>query len=360
MRKFICYVLIIIACSITCIGLSACNDDKYNITDFHNSYIQIADKYDFLKLTSINQDYGIENTIYKIDIDYSSAPNLLALVNNNSTKYSYLKTFYQKMLDNALSPVYFYSQDISNSKNISKSQTETLYEKLNDLEDEYSDLDNYFNILASRIQASASEDINLSQLKALFNQYEEAISVACDLSNIVCDIYFNTVVTSYNLDYSNVNYSQLSDADLITIYTNGKTRIHYYKWLYASIYNELYMEEGNIADLIIDESNPSLPVYQPYTFVSSIEAINQNGLSVFNAHKEDIYNYSILLYHAQNQLNIDINSFLIACDNIDFTKINTNSNNTDLVYANVISNFAYGISYDIYEILNSVKHILYT
>lgn len=361
MKKTICSFLTITLTILACISLSACGDEKkYVLSTFYNTYINISDKYEYLKLTYINNDFEFQNSIAKVDVDYSTSPILDNLVRNSSSKYSYLESFYHPLLDNALAPMYFYSQQISASNNVSKTETQQLFEALEKLEKEFGDIDNYQAILIARVQASSNEDINLSQLRTLFEQYEQAIDVACDLSNLVCEIYFNKVLTNDNVDYSHLTPNTLSDADLINISTSTRNRIHYYKFIYASVYNELYVENAGLADKIIKNGDTSIPAYDPYDYISDIESLTSNAITVLTANRDVIYEYAIALYNLQEEIELEYKLFNNASNKISYANIGNKATNNEINYANAVSRFANGIAYDSYEILDKLDDKLFT
>lgn len=355
MKKFLCLLLILALAPLTALTLAGCDKD-HNIKDFYKSYLNIASNSQNLTLTEAHDSYSLNINRERITINYSQ--QLTELMKNDTKPYRYIDDFYQKLLDDTLAPLYLFGAEISNSNNVSKKQAEQLFNKLSALESGYQDIDYYSGILMSSLKSSAVEAINLSHLSNLFEQYEQMLDAASDLSALVCDIYFNNILTNSNLNYTNKAYTDFLDADLTNIAINIRSRIYYYKSIYANVYYQLYIKGHDINQKLINTSYTP-PVYNPYNYTSGITSLTTTSTQELHNNKYDICINMISLYNIQTKISTAYSHFVTASRNIVYHNVNYTSSITDRNYANIMLHFANGIAYDSYEILSSLIAILY-
>ena len=356
MRKFLCSILICLLTALACVGISGCKE-KRNIKDFYNTYKQIAETSQNLALIEATDTYQLNTNSYKIDIDYTLSPKLQTLVEDSTSKYYYLKYFYQQLLDDSLAPLYFFGESISANKNISEKNTEKLFKNLDVLKTDYENIDYYLGILITSMSTN-NDDVNLSYLKKLFSQYEQAITTASKLSATVCDVYFNTVWTNSNIDYSSKAYNELTDTDLNLIAMSTRARMYYYKTVYANIYNQLHIRGSELSDKLV-LGTASIPEYTPYTFISTINDIESKSTESLRNNKQAIYNNIISLYNIQGNLELAYQHFNNSCSKITYLKLTESSSLDDINHGKIISSFANGIVVDSYEILSNLVELLY-
>ncbi|MBQ3502712.1 MAG: hypothetical protein IJA72_03505, partial [Clostridia bacterium] len=184
MKKFLCLILLVALLPIGCFALSGCKD-KQDLKTFYTTYKNIDNECPHLVLSPATNTYNIEWEGVKLDIDYTQSSTLQTLVEDPSTKYYNLKYFYQQLLDDSLAPLYFFGEKISASNKVSDKQTEKLFAELNNLKSKYKEIDYYAGTLITSLKATNEESVNLSYLKKLFTQYENAIIVAGNLSAII-------------------------------------------------------------------------------------------------------------------------------------------------------------------------------
>lgn len=358
MKRILCLILIVVVLPLTSLALCGCKKD-YKLKDFYQSYKKIAEESSHLVVTEAIDTYDINTNSLKIDIDYSQSGKLRSLVEDPSTKYYYLKSFYQQLLDDTLAPLYFFGDSISTSKKISDKQTNKLFESLNELKDEYKDIDYYAGSLITFLDTSNNESVNLSYLKKLFAQYEETIVAAGKLSALINDIYFNTLLSNSNINFSSKTYTDLNDADLSSISMTVRARMYYYKSIYANIYTQLYIKDADLAEKIIYQS-ASIPTYEPYNYISTINSLETKSIEALRNNKENIYYNIVSLYNIQNNFDKIYNQFNISAEKISYININqTTSTADELNYFKIMDEFAYGTAFDSYEILNNLVDLLY-
>ena len=344
---------------VSSILMSGCDTKNYNLTDFYSTYKSIGNNASNLTLVEADKLYQSDNNCYKIDIDYSKSSKLSNLVEDNSTAYYHLKYFYQRLLNDSLAPMYFFGESIANNKKISNKQTKQLFTNLNELKQEYEDIDFYLGILTSSLQSTDNETINSLHLKKVFSQYEQAITKANNLSVVVCDVYYNTVLSNSNYNYSSKQYTQLTEADLIRISLDVKSRVYYYQSIYANIYNQLYVKGNDYSERLILNPNLALPNYTPYTYIKTLSSLTTKPTTSLVGSQKSIYNYTVSLYNIQNNFDIAYNNFNHATSNITYSNLNVSSSTNELNYGNVANQFANGIAIDSCEILNNLIELLY-
>ena len=192
----------------------------------------------------------------------------------------------------------------------------------------------------------------------MFVQYEQAITSAGNLSALVCNIYFNTVLPNSNFDYSSKIYTQLTDADLGSIAVNTRARLYYYKSVFANIYNQIYIRNNDLASQIVSTST-ALPKYQPYTYFSTITSLESQAIETLRTNKQDIYNNIISLYNIQNNFDLAYQHFNLASDKIAYADLDSGSTTDELNYGKIMTEFVNGIAFDSYEILQNLVELLY-
>jgi len=357
MKKFLCIILICLMLPITSILLVGC-DNKNEISDFYKKYTRIANSTSNLSLVEAIDTYDLDVNSYKIDINYSKSSKLSTLVENADSEYHYLKYFYQQLLDDSLAPLYFFGETISKSSRVGKTKTNQLFKNLSNLKQEYEDIDYYLGILITSLNATDDKMTNSLYLKRVYSQYEQAIIVASKLSAVICDVYFNDVISNSNINYSAIDYNDFSDADLGAITINTRARMYYYKSIYANIYTQLYIRNSDLSEDLVSNS-AILPVYTPYSYVSGINSIENNSIDNLRMNKQEIYNYSVSLYNIQKNIDFAYKGFINATNKIAYLSINQNSSIDDINYCNTISRFVEGIAYDSYEVLRNLVSLLY-
>lgn len=359
MKKIICAILICLMIPTSSLLFTGCKDKKLNIQNFYSTYKSIGNNASNLKLTEVTNTYTEDNNSYKIVIDYSKSTRLSLLVDDSSTQYYHLEHFYQQLLDDSLSPLYFFGEKISTSKKISKNQTKLLFNALSTLEQEYKDIDYRVGSLMNSLEAVSDDVVNLPNLKKVFDEYEQAITAAGNLSSIICDVYFNTVLSNSNYDYSVMNYDQLNETDITRIVLDTRARMYYYKSVYADIYNQLYIRDQNLADQII--SNPAISHYDyaPYTFIKNTTSLKAKPMTNLLSYKQPIHNYAVSLYNIQLSFASAYNNFKTATNKVVFSKLDSESSVDDKNYGIIITQFSNGIAYDTYEILKNLTNLIY-
>lgn len=357
MKKLICSILILLMLpsSLLFVGCK----DKKNIKDFYKTYLAIADSTSHLTLVETTDTYDASSNSWKLDIDYASAPELSSLVEVENSAYHHLKYFYQELLDNTLSPLYFFGESISSSKKVTQKQTDKLFKDLDNLEECYKDIDYYLGILKTSLKTSQDESVNLFYLNKLYVQYEQAIISASNLSAVVNEVYFNTILTRSSYDYSSKPYTELTNADLNSITINTRARMYYYKSIYANVYIQRYLRNSNLAETLAN-SSATVPTFRPYTEICKIDSLNSKNVETLASNKKEIHNAVIMFNNITNNLMTAYKHFNIATSKIAYLDVNVNtSSREDINYANFISQFANGIVEDSYEILNNLTILLY-
>lgn len=358
MKRFICTLLIFAMLPIACFAFTGCKNNKQDIKTFYTSYKNIVASNQYLTLEEANDTYQLNTDSYKIDIDYTKSSKLSTLVEDSSTKYYYLKYFYQKLLDDSLAPLYFFGEKISSSNKVSEKHTKQLFDNLLSLKQEYEDINYYLGTLVTSLSATDDETINLSYLKKLLSQYEQAITEAGKLSAVICEVYFGSMLSNSNFDYSSKTYEELSDADLSRISIDTRTRMYYYKAVYANIYNQLYVRNSELADRLVS-SSATLPAYAPYTYFSNISSIENQAIENLRESKQDIYNNALSLYNIQNNFTLAYKHFNLATTKVAYLDLNERSTKDEINYGKIITQFVNGIAVDSYEILHNLVNLLY-
>ena len=360
MRKFVCIILIALILPVTVFMLTGCDKKNNNIKTFYSSYQTIGNTASHLKLVAANDIYGLNTTSYKIDVDYTKCNKLSTLVDNSDTQYFYLKHFYQQLLDDSLSPLYFFGEKISNSSKVSKKQAQQLFDGLEALKDDYEDLDHYLGMLMNSLNSTANEPtISLSYLNKVYNEYEQTINSANNLSSIVCDVYFGSVLSNPNYNYASKATEQINESDLLRISIDLRSRMYYYKSIYANIYNQLYVRGSNLAERLSSSTNATLPTYTPYNNIKNITSLNTKTTSAMLLNKKSIHSSAIALYNIQKSIIPAYNIFNNATLKVTYSKVNKDSSIEEKNCHALITQFSNGIAYDSYEVLSRLINYLY-
>ncbi len=361
MKNFICAILICLMLPITSFALSGCDTNNYDIKTFYTDYQEIVKDCNNLLLDNANNYYQPSDPSSKIVINYSKSSKISTLVEISNTSYYQLKYFYQKLLDDSLSPLYVFGSSIAKSDNVSDNQTKKLFKHLEALKQEYLDIDYYLGILIKSLDSTDDTFVNSSNLKKVFMQYEQAIDCANKLSSVVCNVYFKTVLSNSNFNYSSMTYDKLTDTDLSKLALDTRARIYYYKSVYANVYYQLYVRDNNLAyNIAFDGLIPSKD-YAPYFTLSSITSVAPIPTASLVNFKQQIHTYAVELYNVQNSFEIAYKYFNIATNKIAYNSLDINSSTVNEInYGIVITDFAYGIAYDSCEILLNLIDLLLT
>ena len=361
MKKIICIILICLLLPLTSLILVSCKKDSYDLKTFYSTYENIVSNTPYLTLKNTDDTYNYNVNSKKISINYNKMSQLEQAV-NSSKPYQYIESLYQQLLDDTLSPVYFFGQKIASSNRVSKKQTTQLFENLASLSVEYQELDYYLGVLNSSLTSTPTSTISLSHLKKLLLQYEKLLTAAGNLSSVVSNIYFNTILSVSDFDYSSKNFNELNEADLVKISIETRAKMYYFKSIYANIYHQMFIKNSNIANTITSNSTPSLTNYAPHTYVSRINSLISNdytSLAQSSTTLETIHKNSISLYNIQKSFDSAYNEFNLACSKVSYSNLNEKSSSEEKSYGAIIERFAYGIAWDSYEILKNLVDELY-
>ena len=362
MKKIICLILIVLMLPVTSLMLSGCEKEKsYKLHTFYKEYKNIGDSAINLKLDDIKDVFGLNINSYRITIDFTKSSELSQLVERKNTPYYQLKYFYQKLLDDSLSPVALFGSKVAINDKVSKKQTKKLFENLETVKQEFNDIDYYLGILAQSLKASNSEFINSSHLKNLLEQYEQAITASNNLSSVVCDVYFETVLNNPNYNYSEKTANQLTDADLTRIAIDTRERLYYYKSAYAHAFNQLYIKDKKLPEQFIN-GNFTISTYAPYEQISTITRLENKDASALIQNKEvvsKIYTNAVSLYNLQKDFSTAYKHFTNAGNKVSINKLSNKSSVSDINYGEFMYQFAYGIASDSWKIANNLITLLY-
>lgn len=360
MKKFICIILICLLLPITSIVLVGCKKDSYDLKTFYTYYENIVNNTPYLKLVSTNDPYDLEVDSQKIAINYTKATNLNFA--KTSTPYTYIESLYQQLLDDSLAPMYFFGEKVASSNRVSKSQTKQLFKNLQALEVEYQELDYYIGVLDTSLSSTTNSTINLSHLKKVLLQYEKLLTAAGNLSSVVSNIYFNTVLSISDFDYSSKKPNEITIADLVKISVDTRAKMYYFKSVYANIYYQMTIKNSTISNDIISYNTASITPYQPHSYaalVKSLESKNYDSLINSPALVENVYNNCIALFNIQLAFDTAYNEFNVATSKISYANLNEKSSDEEKIYGKIIERFAYGIAFDSYEVLKNLVEALY-
>ena len=361
MKKFICIILICLLLPLTSLIMSGCKNDSYDLKTFYTTYENITNDTPYLTLVKSNDTYNLDIDSNKIAINYDKATNLSQAVNSASS-FKYIETLYQQLLDDTLAPVYFFGQKISSSNRVNKNQTKQLFQNLENLNTEYHELDYYLGILNNSLASTTNSTINLSHLKKVLLQYEKLLNAAGNLSSVVSNIYFNTILSISDFDYSTKDVTSLTSADLVKISIDTRAKMYYFKSIYANIYHQMFIKNSTISNDIISSNTPSLPSYEPHTYMSGVKSLNSRSFDSLihqSSVVESIYEYSISLFNIQKNFDSAYAEFNLATSKISYANLNAKSTNAEKMYRKTIERFAYGISVDSYEVLKNLVSLLY-
>lgn len=361
MKKFICIVLICLLLPITSLVLVGCKKDSYDIETFYTTYENITTNTPYLTLADASDTFNLNTTSNKkIVINYTKASNLNAV--KSSTPYRYIESLYNQLLDDSLAPVYFFGQKIASSTRLGKDQINQLFEQLKSLEHEYQELDYYIGTLNSSLSATTNTAINLSRLKKVFLQYEKLIGAASSLSSLVSNIYFNTILSVSEFDYSNKQANTLTLADLTKISINTRAKMYYYKSVYANIYHQMFIKNSTISNDITSSNSIQLPSYKPHTYMAGVKSLksrNYQSLLNISTTMENIYSNSVALFNISQSFESAYAEFNFATSKISYANLNEKSSDEEKLYAKIIERFAYGVATDSYEVLKALAASLY-
>lgn len=323
-------------------------------------------KEDSYKLSQLKTDYnnmvsGCENIKYennKIIFDYSNhVIGSNQFMNNviQTEPYNQINN-YNILFDNLMGFVYEYIDACSNNNiNASAEVRNNLKAQIDDLSLSLRSVDVYINQWAETIEFNYNEDIYniqcLSRYKNLLFAYNELYQKAISFSNSVASLYYNNALNDSNPKIDNMELASF-DATIIVAKLQG--RVKYQISNLSQIFVEKYVDGLNLENSITTKTGEvygKLNLNQD-NYLSNINSLKRAFSSDFDAEtiatiangtskKQTFYNYSIQAYNFQNVLDNDNNMFALACNKIQYGKIEGENRHKSIIdnYNNIVQQY---------------------
>lgn len=340
MKKLITLVLSIILISSCCLFSSCKKEPDKDITKLYASYLAIADSAS--NLTSIETS---NPQILKIDFIYSD--NLNSKISNNSTAYSYIESFYNQMLEDAILPTLQYSSMLS-QENTTKSERLELFNKLEVVKSNYIETAKRLKDLENALSTSTTNEI----LIKLFNSYAPLIDSAVSLSMQISDIYFNKIAINSNPSYLNLN---INNVNLEQIALNAKNKLLLYKTIYVDVFLNTKIHNYDIPQKIVENPTTFAISYTPYTTLKNSN-FNQEISANLEEKREELVQLANNLHLIENELWKEYKNYRTSLSKIEYAKINERSSLEELGYKQLVDQFCYegGIAYKSFYCINKI------
>ncbi|MBQ8430703.1 MAG: hypothetical protein IJX26_02005 [Clostridia bacterium] len=345
MKKIIPILIICFVLPVLALTLSACKNKSNNILNFYSTYLSTVDDSKML-ITASLPDRFENDKIKKVGFNYSNELNEKI---SNITAFSYTKTLYEVALDDALGPMYLYSNSLIEAK-LSKKQVNSLYEKLDDLQNNIISTAEKLNT----VENTQNNETALQNLMKFYSSFEDTITVASNLSGEISRIYFNKVLINSNPNYSTKTNQNI---DLESVAISTKNRLIYYKSIYVDVYFKTKIVGHNIPLYIINGN--SIPTYEPYEYFK-----NTTYSTIFSesaeSYRNELYNLAISLFEIQLYFDSEYQKYQTAINKINYHLIDQD-NPLEIGYKNIVDKFSSsnGILYASFNIIKNILNYCY-
>ena len=341
-------VLSIILCLVLVPGLfvfTACGDDEsYSLSNLYTEYSNLVNKHQYLSTNEDNEIvFNYDEITYQNNQYFSNA--LL------TEPYINLTRFYNPLLNNSLSSFSSYVENCSTDRLIvpaeDRNSLKTALDEFDSaLTTTYNQTINMADLL--RTGTDIESNVHMIRLSNLFESYENLYVKAFNLSHELSNIYFNYAITDANPNYSEQTLEQF-DASRVVV--NLRSRIE----------NQIV----NLTQSYIEQNVRGLKLYSSFTtkengsytsiptsfssYLSDIQSIDVEFSSSLGqtintnpTKKDNFYHTSIELYNIQESLNNLLDAYRVACNEIVYTSIISDSNATDYqkTCAKIISDYS--------------------
>lgn len=355
MKKKLLSLILVIMMIPSIFIFSACRDNSYKLSSFNNDFKKMVESYDNLLLTAQGH----------IEFNYSSYEKggnryFTNAIADSSAPYKYLTTFYNPILDDALTFVYEYKEVCSrDSINASKTIRNELKNNLDNFNNALKSTSKEMDEVADMINFNSTDiagNLCMTKLRILFDTYDNLWQAAFNLNDTLSRIYFNYALNDANHNYSNTRLADFDSNKPLSLLTS---RIAWQKANLTHTYVSKYITGGTVSNNFTTKTGGSFGS-QPSSYNSHKANVNKidrcesviNGVSLGSgqtlaskingsAQKSNFYYACIALYNYQTTINNDVKLYKLATSSIAYTtvKAKANPSNYETDCANIIDNF---------------------
>ena len=334
----------LLVCVVTLCGVlsfSACGKkDEYNFSNLKSSYENVA-----TNCTAVAISGG------EIEISYAAYKyndiSFFEQVVNSTEPYTRLIDFYNPLFQNSMSFAYKY-MDICSKQTIKvdKQTKEQLDQDLSALKSEIKNLDDHIKTLSERVRVAYSTDKNYNSIIcsekyiSLFDQYDVTISAALNFSYDLAKIYFEKVLSSASVDYSQISLKAF-DANLAVL--NLKSKVDYQILNLTRAYFNTYVRGDALTTVFATKTSSGFvkPDSNFNDYLNSVSQISLNSefennlttkMQVINQDadlKSEFYEKSIAMSNAQQIMDNDLRIYQIALNDVVYMDKKSDPNATD-------------------------------
>ena len=325
-----------------------CQDkETRDIKSFYSNYLAISEQHELLTKKATPARF-LTSTEEVVGFKYSSDLNAKI---STIPAYSYINSLYNTMLDDALGPMYLYGNMLAKTK-ISDKDNKYLYSKLDILKTNFVEIASRVGDLERNQNTSVVASASLSKL---YTSYEQAIVTAIDISSKISSIYYNKIMINPNMNYTIMNEDEIN---LEEIAIKTLNRLTYYKMVYVDVFLQTQILGYDIPNQIINGTYNS--GYEPYEVTKNKLYSNTVKQDIEN-NRKDIVELAKTLYNIQLHFETEYNNYITATKNITYSKVNKDSNSTELAYKQIIDTFSNtnGIAYYSYLTVNKILTLCY-
>lgn len=382
MRKSWSFILLLVFV-LPILLLAGCDEDKVETREFNlfvSKFNEIATNIEGITATDIATEVGSDSTINKISFEYGTY--LSSLVNTND-KYKFLNVLYGKMLDNALEFLYYFGYvTVGSTVQVDVQKNTALYSEydnfvvsLNDVANALTQLERSIVMTKQGDTINANASVCLEKLKNAYTAYESAISIACNLSYMLSDIYFEDFLQNQELTFINREFvGDTSTASINRLLGANwiRARAIYYKLYYTDIFFVTNISNSDVPTKIVageflnSSSLNTLSAYSSWNTLTnynlSTSAVFSSDLSV-DANATSLKNGIINFLSNENQFEEQFVIFKNNIAQVDYYKVKYDASydatTTELAYMNLVDIFLNQYYQNNYYLLNYLLEIIY-
>ena len=268
----------------------------------------------------------------------------------NIKPYAYLKD-YNKLFDNLMAFTCEYIDECANDDiKVNKDLRNELERNLEELEHDIANVDTATIGWADTLKAAddISGLVSLTKYKNLLSTYDDLFNSATNVANTVSNIYFGYVLNDANANYYDISLSEF-DAGMVT--NKLQARILDQISNITQVYIEKTFSGANMAEVLTNMTTSfgNLDLTQYNARINAINnriVVNEQTVAHANVNKENFYNTAIELYNIQEVLADNNRIFIMACNDIEYTRsmVDANATNYDKMCIEIIDSHDYLIS----------------
>lgn len=345
MKKLLCLLLVLFLVPGTLIFSACGKDNGYKLSSMQSDLLAIADSYD--SVVAEDNKLKFDYSCYKVGEKTVLADHIA-----NTEPYTNV-ILYNQVFDNLMAFTFEYAGVCSSdSFNVDKNFRNGIKTKIDALSSSFDVIDVNLRSLAEIIsEDNATHEIYVSRLNNVLKAYKKLYTAGTNLANAVADLYFNNILYNAN---PNISEIKLEEFNASVVISNLNARTKNALSLLTQNYIETYVSNENLLNTLLGDSfsRLDLTVNGYNSYVGKLTVVDlrtseniERAIEVANHenNKSSFYEKAIEAYNEQEIVQNDRNSYLKACEDVDYlkTKADDKASSYEKICVTVIENYSY-------------------